>query len=202
MSKEEIIQQIKIALGAKLLILLLLILAKSISVNDNETDVNISNMPNVNITNMPNVNITKMPNTDTNITNQETHPVPVKIITTPPISIYKYYVRWACYQFPKYTVIDIQNPQSNPVTINRTNTMVSKIDQNLSFPLLQLSSYTIQSNNSVEITCDSMRDMHEIPSNPVTGFMIINSSQPLNVIGTYITDTTQYSEIILPNNRQ
>lgn len=32
-----------------------------------------------------------------------------------------------------------------------------------------------------------MQNMGEIGGNPRTGFMIINSSKPLNVVGTYLT---------------
>jgi hypothetical protein len=180
-------------------------------------DVNVINTPNVNVTNTPTVkladgsNVNVAGTVDVNITNkatvnvesgsitvgnQETNPVPVKITEgniniQPSIpTFYKYSIKFACgatdYPFSHKIRISINNPQSSPITISRMIIKSLPIDQT-PVPPIQLASYDIQPDYALEITCDTMQNMGEIGGNPVTGFMIINSSKPLNVVGTYFT---------------
>lgn len=197
------------------------------------SDVNVVNTPNINVTNTPTVKLADgstvnvAGTADVNITNkatvniesgnitvgnQETNPVPVKItegsINVQPSTpiFYKYSVKFACkatdYPFDHRTSINIHNPQSNSITISRMIVVSLPIDQT-PVPPIQLAQYEIQPDYALEINCNTMQNMGEIGGNPTTGFMTINSSKPLNIVGTYSvgdgpTPLSSDVEVILP----
>lgn len=55
-------------------------------------------------------------------------------------------------------------------------------------PPIQLTSIGIQPDYATEINCNTMYNDGEIWVGTTTGFQIINSSKPLNIVATYTTN--------------